>query len=63
VIYPAVLAAWTYLALFFVNRPLGGVISAIVFMAGLAGILLYDRSLKRVVTAVDEPQEPISEHR
>jgi hypothetical protein len=46
VIYPAVLAAWTYLALFFVDRPLGRVISAIVFVVGFAGILLYDKSLK-----------------
>jgi hypothetical protein len=45
-IYPAVLAAWTYLALFFVNRPLGTAISIIVFFAGFVGILRYDRSLK-----------------
>jgi hypothetical protein len=45
-IYPAVLAAWTYLALFFVNRLLGGVISLIIFFVGFAGILRYDRSLK-----------------
>ena len=37
VIYPAVLAAWTYLVLFFVDRPLGRVISAMILVVGLAG--------------------------
>jgi hypothetical protein len=36
-IYPAVLAAWTYLALFFVNRPLGTALGIIVFFAGFVG--------------------------
>jgi hypothetical protein len=46
-IYPAVLAAWVYLALFYINRPLGAAISALVFATGVAGILLYDKSLRR----------------
>jgi hypothetical protein len=45
-IYPAVLAAWTYLALFVSHRALGNVLSPIVFFAGLVGILLYDQSLR-----------------
>jgi hypothetical protein len=45
-IYPAVLAAWTYLALFFVNCPLGTALSIIVFFAGFVGIIRYDQSLK-----------------
>jgi hypothetical protein len=45
-IYPAVLAAWTYLALFVGYRDWGEVISPIVFVAGAAGILLYDQSLR-----------------
>jgi hypothetical protein len=45
-IYPAVLAAWTYLALFFDHRDWGKVISLTVFVLGFVGILLYDQSLK-----------------
>jgi hypothetical protein len=45
-IYPAVLAAWTYLALFVSHRALGNVLSPIVFFAGLVGILLFDQSLR-----------------
>jgi hypothetical protein len=44
-IYPAVLAAWTYLALFSRYRDWGQVISPVVFFAGAIGILLYDQSL------------------
>jgi hypothetical protein len=44
-IYPAVLAAWTYLAFYFGYRDWGRIISPIVFFAGAAGILLYDQSL------------------
>jgi Flp pilus assembly protein TadB len=43
-IYPAVLAAWTYLA--FHGQP-GPVVSAAVFVAGFVGILLYDFWLRR----------------
>jgi hypothetical protein len=46
-IYPAVLAAWTYLALFVDHRDLGKVLSPIVLVAGLAAILLYDQWLQR----------------
>jgi hypothetical protein len=45
-IYPAVLGAWTYLALFFDYRDVGKVISLTVLVAGLVGILLYDQSLR-----------------
>jgi hypothetical protein len=45
-IYPAVLAAWTYLALFYSHHTLGKVLSLIVFFAGLVGILLYDQALR-----------------
>jgi hypothetical protein len=45
-IYPAVLAAWTYLAFFFEDRQRGKDISLRVFVAGFLGILLYDQSLK-----------------
>jgi hypothetical protein len=50
-IYPAVLAAWTYLALFVSHRALGNFLSPIVFFVGLVGILLYDQSLR------NEPKE------
>ena len=43
-IYPAVLAAWTYLA--FHGQP-GPVASAAVFVAGFVAILLYDFQLRR----------------
>jgi hypothetical protein len=46
-IYPAVLAAWTYLALFFDHRERGKVISLIVFVVGFVEILLYDLSLRK----------------
>jgi hypothetical protein len=46
-IYPAVLAAWTYVALFFEYHAAGKVISLIAFVLGFAGILLYDQSLRR----------------
>src|SRR5262249_7454200 len=45
-IYPAVLAAWTYLALYFRNAQWREEPSLIVFFVGFAGILLYDQSLK-----------------
>lgn len=45
-IYPAVLAAWTYLALFFDNRDLGKALSALVFVIGFATILLFDATLR-----------------
>lgn len=46
-IYPAVLAAWTYLALFFDQSLPREIISPIVFIVGLAGILLFDLSLRK----------------
>jgi hypothetical protein len=45
-IYPAVLAAWTYLALFFDPGRRGPLVSLAVFIAGFAVILLYDQALK-----------------
>lgn len=45
-IYPAVLAAWTYLAYFFEDPQRGKIISLGVFAVGLVGIVLYDQSLK-----------------
>jgi hypothetical protein len=45
-IYPAVLAAWTYLAFFFEDPKRGKDISLKVFVAGFLGILLYDQCLK-----------------
>jgi len=46
-IYPAVLAAWTYLALFFDQSHRGKIISPIVFIVGFAVILLFDLSLRK----------------
>jgi hypothetical protein len=46
-IYPAVLAAWTYLALFDDHRDWGRTVSLAIFLFGFVSILLYDRSLKR----------------
>jgi hypothetical protein len=45
-IYPAVLAAWTYLALFFDPGRRGPLVSLVVFIVGFAGILLFDQALK-----------------
>jgi hypothetical protein len=46
-IYPAVLAAWIYLAFFFEYRDIGKIVSLIVFFGGFVGILAYDQFLKR----------------
>jgi hypothetical protein len=48
-IYPAVLAAWTYLAFFSSDPQRGKNISLRIFVAGFLGILLYDQSLKHEV--------------
>jgi hypothetical protein len=45
-IYPAVLAAWTYLALLYENPSLGKPLSLSVFVSGFALILLYDGFLR-----------------
>jgi hypothetical protein len=45
-IYPAVLAAWTYLALLYERQSLGTRLSIVVFVAGFALILLYDGFLR-----------------
>src|SRR4029077_3923941 len=50
-IYPAVLAAWSYLALFINHRVLADVISPIVFVAGFVGILVYEQSLRKKAEA------------
>jgi hypothetical protein len=47
-IYPAVLAAWTYLALLYENPSRGSTLSRNVFIGGFAVILLYDLSLRKV---------------
>jgi alkylhydroperoxidase/carboxymuconolactone decarboxylase family protein YurZ/quinol monooxygenase YgiN len=46
-IYPAVLAAWTYLLLFVHHRVAGQIICPIVFAGGFVGILLYDQYLRK----------------
>jgi hypothetical protein len=45
-IYPAVLAAWTYLALLYEDPSRGKRLSLYVFVGGFALILLYDASLR-----------------
>jgi hypothetical protein len=56
VIYPAVLAAWTYLVLFFVDRPLGRVISAMILVVWLAGGSFSTTSPSRARPPSIEPQ-------
>jgi hypothetical protein len=46
-IYSAALAAWTYLALLYVNPSLGMVLSGLVFIGGGSLILVYDWTLRR----------------
>jgi hypothetical protein len=46
-IYPAVLAAWAFLALLSVQPTMAGIAGLTVFLVGFVGILLYDQSLKR----------------
>jgi hypothetical protein len=43
VIYPAVLAAWTYLAFYYEDRQQGRDVSRLVFIVGFGLIVLYDR--------------------
>jgi hypothetical protein len=63
-IYPAVLAAWTYLAFFFEDPQRGKDISLWVFVVGFVGILLYDQSLnpksilRRLRMRPEHPQPP-----
>jgi hypothetical protein len=45
-IYSAALAAWTYLALLYVNPSLGKVLSGLVFIGGGSLILVYDWTLR-----------------
>jgi hypothetical protein len=45
-IYSAALAAWTYLALLYVNPSLGKVLSGLVFIEGGSLILVYDWTLR-----------------
>jgi len=47
IIYPAVGAAWAYLAAFEVDGPAAGAIAGVVFVAGLAVTLNYNRVLAR----------------
>ena len=47
VIYPAVLAAWTFFALAFKWPEANPAVPLLVFMVGLVGTLLYDRVLRR----------------
>ncbi|MFI9561282.1 hypothetical protein [Nonomuraea endophytica] len=48
VIYPAVLAAWIYLAFFYVDRGAGFRFAVIAFFVGMPLILLYAHLLKRM---------------
>jgi hypothetical protein len=47
VIYPAVLAAWVYLAMVSTHRQAGLVVAAIVFAVGLIATVLFDWTLRR----------------
>jgi hypothetical protein len=47
IIYPAVLAAWSYIGLFFVLSAYAGWIAVAVFSAGFVGTYLNNRRLKR----------------
>jgi hypothetical protein len=47
IIYPAVLAAWTFLALIFVWPPGAASAAALVFLAGFVGTLVYDSRLTK----------------
>jgi hypothetical protein len=47
IIYPAVMAAWMYLALFYTARHLGMAISIVIFLLGFILTFTYDCQLKR----------------
>ena len=55
-VYPAVLAAWAYLAFFVKDPQLGKVASIGIFIVGFLGILLYDQSLKQKALALMNTQ-------
>jgi hypothetical protein len=46
IIYPAVLAAWTFVALVFAWPPGAAVTAVLVFLAGFVGTLIYDYRLR-----------------
>lgn len=53
IIYPAVMAAWMYLALFYTARHLGMAISILIFLLGFIATFTYDR---RLACHPNEPQ-------
>lgn len=57
IIYPTVLAAWAFLALVFVSRPLAVGIAILVFLAGFVGTLKYDSWLRSECEREKEKRE------
>jgi hypothetical protein len=55
IIYPAVLAAWTYIGVFNVSRSLGGVMAGLVFSLGFLLSLLYNVQMGRAPTTIVPP--------
>ena len=47
IIYPAVIAAWGYLALALIDRLAAGTVAAVLFAAGMSFTLWYARRLAR----------------
>ncbi len=54
IIYPAAMAAWTYLAAFHAARGVGAALAALVFVLGFAVTFEYNRRLAKDARAGDE---------
>jgi hypothetical protein len=46
IIYPGVMCAWAYLAMYHTARQVGGALAILIFLAGFAGTLEYNRRLR-----------------
>lgn len=58
VIYPAVLAAWAYFYLYFAAPAANPIIPIFVFLAGLAGMSIYDAVLRKRVDESGQCERP-----
>ena len=62
IIYPAVLAAWTYVAIFNVDRPPAAIAAGLVFVLGFATSLIYNMLMGRTSRPVTAPTRAANTH-
>jgi hypothetical protein len=61
IIYPAVMAAWTYVALFHTARTIGLIVGVGVFLLGLATMLRYEQSMNAKNSSGHAPDDRLEE--